>query len=209
MSRKHIKKRKYFKNKTHNIDYYGDGPVRTKFEYMAEGLLKEVGMSYRINQVFCFTCNNFYQYESMNYPERCVICGITFKGDSKGFCSRPDFILVQDESSSWIKPFDDLSKIGILRIDGGVHKGSKATRITDYHILNAYRERKIKVFIIENETFVKKTVKELREFFKEIKLMMENDALYQKYANSKHFEELTFCPDIQGKRYNKSIIRKS
>lgn len=201
------KRKSYYKNKLHNIDYYGDGPVRTKFEYTAESFLREAGIPFHLNQVFCFTCNDFYPYEARDMPRQCARCAIPFIGERKGNMSRPDFIL--DFNHVLEFPYggglrdNDLTKLGILRIDGEPHVFNKATRIADYWIRQAFNDRGIKVFIIRNETFFEKTVQELRDIFSEIKKMMSNNELYEKYVNSKHYQELTYCPDIQGGRRKK------
>lgn len=206
MKRKVSRKTKYFRQKMKPADYYGNCPIRTKYEYMAQGFLEEVGIPYHINQVFCFSCNKFYPFESFEMPSRCGLCNISFQGIDKGCISRPDFILDLDcyDEHNGILNF---KKIAVLRIDGAVHDRIKSTRISDYHILQSFRDRGIKVFIIRNETFVEKTVKELRDIFTDIKLMMENDALYEKYINTNEYIEMTYCPDIQGKRYNKKASR--
>lgn len=192
------RKQKYFKNKTNNQDYYGDAPIRTKYEYMAQGFLIEAGIPFLINQVFCFSCNKFYPFESREMPDKCAFCKISFKGIDKGCISRPDYILDFNIDNKI-----DLKKIGILRIDGAVHERIKATRISDYYIWQAFKDRGIKVFILKNETFLELTVKELRDMFAGIKVCMLSNDAYDRYTRSKEFEELTFCGDIhqRGKRY--------
>jgi hypothetical protein len=203
MSRKMKRKSKYFRNKMNCVDYYGDAAIRTKYEYMAESFLKEAGIPYHINQVFCFTCDKFYSFESREMPSQCALCKISFKGIEKGCISRPDFILDFSDFDSSVQIRNKRSRIGILRIDGAVHDRIKATRISDYHILQSFKERGIKVFIIKNEELAEKTIKEIREMFSNIKLMMEDDNLYDKYINSKEYKSKTFCPDIQMRRYNR------
>lgn len=195
------RKQKYFKNKMNNQDYYGDAPIRTKYEYMAQGFLIEAGIPFHINQVFCFSCNKFYSFESREMPDKCAFCKITFKGIDKGCISRPDYILDFNDGKI------DLKKIGILRIDGAVHDRIKATRISDYYIWQAFKERGIKVFIIRNETFLELTVKELREIFQGIKVCMLSNDAYDRYARSKEFEELTYCGDIQRGKKSSSKSR--
>ena len=187
-------------------DYYGDGAVRTKFEYLLQGFLEEASVPYLVNQVFCFSCDNFFPYENKDVPEHCPYCHVNFKGDIKGHLSRPDFIIMSWGNEPDYYPLRGVTPpkhIGIIRVDGAVHQAKKSTRISDYHILQAFKEREIKVFIIPNDMLLEKSVKELREFVQEIKLMMSDMDLYEKYTQSKSYEELTFCPDMQKGRYNK------
>jgi hypothetical protein len=184
-------------------DYYGDGAVRTKFEYLLQGFLEEASVPYLVNQIFCFSCDKFFPYENKDIPEHCHYCRVGFKskagnGGEKGHISRPDFILYTPKDG-----FYNPKEIGIIRVDGNVHYAKKSTRIADRHILNAFNERKIKVFIIPNAMLLEKSVKELREFVESIKLMMEDDDMYKKYTQSKSYEELTFCADLDIRRYNR------
>lgn len=198
-----IKKRgrKWSFRESLNADYYGSAAIRTKYEYLLQGFLEEASVPYLVNQVFCFTCNKFFPYEHHDIPEHCHYCGISFRGDIKGHISRPDFII--DHNSDFRPVSGDRSRIGIIRVDGAVHQAKKSTRISDYHILQAFRERGIKVFIIPNEMLLKKSVRELRKFVENIELMMRDEDLYEKYTRSKEYEELVFCPDIEKKNYNK------
>lgn len=178
-------------------DYYGNAPVRTKCEFLLEGFLREAKIPYLINQVFCFECDRFYTYESMDMPKRCHYCSVNFIKENiygeRGHLSRPDFLL----------DYDGKKKLGIIRVDGKVHDKIKATRIRDYHILNSFKERGIKIFIVKNEMLLKRTVKEIREFVIDIDEMMKDDSLYSKYEKSKGFKELVYCPDINVRRYNR------
>lgn len=137
-------------------------------------------------------------------PRRCAKCAIPFIGERKGNMSRPDFILDNNHvfNDGGLRD-NDLTKLGILRIDGEPHVFNKSTRIADYWILQGFKDRGIKVFIIRNETFFEKTVQELRDMFSEIKKMMSDNELYEEYINSKHYQELTYCPDIQGGKRKK------
>lgn len=181
-----------------NEDYFGSAAIRTKYEYLLEFFLREAQLPFFVNQVFCFKCNKFFPYEHRDIPEHCFYCEINFKRKSlntdRGHLSRPDFIINLNEEGY------DYKKIGIIRVDGAVHREKKATRISDYWILQDFKERGIKVFIIENEVLLKKTVAELRDLCQEIKLMMEDEDLYKKYTESKEYLELVFCPDIELKR---------
>lgn len=193
------KRRKYNFRNSMNEDYFGSAAIRTKYEYLLESFLREAGLPFFVNQVFCFKCNKFFPYEHRDIPEHCYYCEINFKRSSngdKGHLSRPDFILNLNEENTPT----DYKKIGIIRVDGAVHREKKATRISDYWILQSFKERGIKVFIIENEVLLKKTVAELRDLCNEIKLMMEDEDLYTKYTESKSYQELVFCPDIELRR---------
>lgn len=190
------RKRMSFRNKM-QADYYGNTAIRTKYEFLFQGFLDEAKIPYLVNQVFCFECNRFFPFENMGIPECCYYCRVSFKQPDKktgekGHLSRPDFLLNFNEY-----PLLSLKKLGVIRIDGAVHDLKKATRITDYHILNAFKELGIKVFIIKNETLLEKSVAEIKELATSIKLMMEDDDLYLKYTKSKEYEENTYCPDIQ------------
>ena len=200
-SKRRSKGRKYNFREKMIEDYYGNSAIRTKFEYLFEGFLKEAGLPYLVNQVFCFSCNKWFTYENREMPEGCYYCRINFKTKSRfdterGYISRPDFLINKNNKEDEF----DLSKISIIRIDGNVHT-VKSTSIRDYFILNDLLDLGVKVFVITNDELLSLTVAQIKSKVEAIKTMInDKDGLYRQYIKSKEFEEKTFCPFIELRR---------
>ena len=85
-----------------------ENSIRTRYEEIYESYCRLLGQPYVINAVWCFTCNNYWIYNSSstNMPKKCKICGIYFyspgikqvakitdDNPQLGHFCRPDFIL--------------------------------------------------------------------------------------------------------------------
>ena len=188
--------------------------IRTKYELVFESYLKLLGQPYLINQVFCFTCGNFYHYgEQQSCPKKCQVCQINFYrtgrkfDDDSGHLSRPDFILdfnndearlqyrkdVQYHRLDNIKLYQSeyLKKIGVVRIDGSIHD-KKRQKIKDYWQYMSFKEKGVKVFIIQNDDIDRMLAdngKELLEHCHLIGNCCIDEADYLKYCQNKDFLE--------------------
>ena len=67
--------KKYNFKQSMQADYYGSEAVRTKYEYLFEGFLREAGLPYLINQVFCFECDKFFHTSIVIYQNNVIIVG--------------------------------------------------------------------------------------------------------------------------------------
>ncbi len=183
-------------------DNYGTEAIRTQYEILFEMIFKKAGIPYLINQVFCFNCNKWFGWESRDLPDKCGFCQVNFKTVGKqerGYLCRPDFLVDLNKSREF-----NVKKLAVIRIDGQVHKFSKAVRIADYHILHSLLKLGVRVFIIKNEELAKNTLPEIQEMVQEIKEMIKDAKLYKKYIKSKRFQEISFCPDLQIRKYNRN-----
>ena len=195
--------------------------IRTKYELVFESYLKLLGQPYLINQVFCFTCGNFYYYgEQQSCPKKCQVCQINFYrtgrkfDDDSGHLSRPDFILdfnndearlqyrkdVQYHRLDNIKLYQSeyLKKIGVIRLDGSIHDKHKQM-IKDYWQLQGFKEKGVKVFIVRNEEIddllaIKDNGKSLLVLCKDIGDAIIDESLYNIYIQNKDFIERTKRP---------------
>lgn len=200
--------------------------IRTRYEFLFEKYLKALGAPFLINQVMCFRCGNFYQYtSSFEIPRCCTICKNSFHTKTKigskvltivprSYLSRPDFILDFNIRADRLKYAKDCMKgdlkaigeykkeyfarVSMIRIDGGVHM-RKYQRIKDYHQYQNYKEKGIKVFIVQNDELDEMI--ERRDEGKGILRLCDqimkatiNERLYERYCSSKDFQERVRCP---------------
>lgn len=218
--KKTIRKRNSFKK--NKFKAVIDGTLRTQYENIYESHLKLLGIPYHINTIFCFTCNNFYDYADVsNLPRKCMVCQVEFwrpdgKGnnENKGMLCRPDIIIDwnTDETKSMyrkhrqhhnledIKRYqaDYLKKIGILRVDGGIHE-KRRVKMRDYHQYQDFKERHIKVFIITNDDIDMLLDKQdngasLLKHCHLVSGAVLDDALYHEYCQDKDFKYRTSRP---------------
>lgn len=146
--------------------------IRTRYEEIYESYLRLLGQPYLINQIYCFSCGNFYQYQDiLKAPKKCQICQIIFhipgsKDGRVSYISRPDFILDFNNLEARLQYKHDcqyhrlkniklyqseyMKKVAIIRIDGSMHN-KQSQRIKDWHQYRDFCERGVKVFIITNE----------------------------------------------------------
>jgi hypothetical protein len=201
--------------------------IRTRYEFLFEKYLKALGTPFLINQVMCFRCGNFYQYtSSFEIPKYCAVCKNSFHtkarmvGDKtlnivpRSYLSRPDFILDFNNRTDRIRYSKDcqrgdllsisqyvkeyFSKVAMVRIDGGVHM-RKYQRIKDYHQYNNYKERGIKVFIVQNDELDEMVerrdeCKGILKLCDQIAKATVNERLYERYCSSPDFKERVNCP---------------
>lgn len=146
--------------------------IRTRYEEIYESYLRLLGQPYLINQIYCFDCGNFYQYQDiLKSPKKCQVCQTIFhKPGSKdgriSYLARPDFILDFNNPEARLQYKHDcnhhrlnniklyqsqyMQKVAVIRIDGSIHN-KQSQRIKDWHQYKNFCERGIKVFIVTND----------------------------------------------------------
>lgn len=201
--------------------------IRTTYEEIYESYCKLLGQTYHINMVWCFSCDNFYKFGSTtNMPKRCHICGVDFyspstsylKGNGNfrlGYFSRPDFVLDLNTTEMRAQYHNDviyqrldnimkyhakyMEKVGIVRIDGGVHNTHNQKK-KDYKQYTSFKDSGIKVFIVTNEDIdnlleVQDNGKSMLEKCKFIgDCVLDNDMYNNVYCKDKDFLERVTCP---------------
>lgn len=155
-------------------------------------MLKELGLKYEINQVYCFNCKGHYEFLYKKYPPFCGVTGHVIDGTSAGTYCKPDFIIRYGRGGK---------KLAVIEVNGGIHdifhqKKKFCNKISS--LLND----KIKVFIILNEQIDQFSKKELIETVKYWVRCMKSDKLYREYVNSNHFKEYSYLYMLPGFRYS-------
>jgi len=69
-----------------------NAPVRGDTEPTFQKYLDKLGICYKANAVFCFTCKDYFVHDAGNLPHKCYIGNHPFNGKGQ-FCI-PDFLLV-------------------------------------------------------------------------------------------------------------------
>jgi hypothetical protein len=194
--------------------------VRTFYERQYEAYCKLLGQPIVIDNVFCFTCGNFYWYgDNPAFPKKCQVCRVEFHTDGKkpAYMARPDFILDFNNSQARLQYQSDcmnhntpniklyrneyMKKVGVVRIDGGVHD-TKSQSIKDYKQWKNFCDQGIKLFIVKNEDIDlmleerKDNGKSMLELCRSIGECVIDEAEYIKYTKSPEFQERTRKPMV-------------
>lgn len=167
MGRVTPKRKKQQNKKSKNIVQQGN--IRTIYELKFESYLKLLDIPYYIDCIWCFKCSNFYYYGNNDYiPKVCMVCREKFYDEKEriAYFARPDFIFdfnIDDDrlkyrfdthhhKMSSIQTYKDnyFQKIGIVRIDGGVHDKHNV-RVKDYRHYQWFCEKNVKLFIVKND----------------------------------------------------------
>jgi hypothetical protein len=216
-----VTKKRVKKSKPQRRALNQEGSIRTTYEKIYESYCKLLGQPYLIDHVYCFNCNNFYWYgDSLSYPKKCQVCQVDFTGKDKKkineelHIARPDFIIDFNTNENRIKYKQDaqyhrlnnikkyqqeyLKKIGIIRIDGGVHNRYHVQK-RDYFQYLDFKERCVKVFIVKNDLIDelldrKDNGKSLLELVKNIGDAVIDEELYKRYTEDRDFKEYTKKP---------------
>jgi hypothetical protein len=198
----------------------GTDSVRTFYEKIYESYCKLLGQPYLIDNIYCFTCGNFYQYiDTVKTPKKCQVCNVVFhvphnKDGRTSYLSRPDFIIDFNNNEARLQYKYDtnhrrvdnirlyqseyVKKVGIIRIDGSIHN-KQSQRIKDYHQYINFRDHGLKVFIVKNEMIddllnKKDNGKSVLELCKSIGDCIIDEGEYIKYCRNKDFLEYTMKP---------------
>lgn len=201
--------------------------IRTSYEEIYESYCKLLGQFYHINTVWCFSCDNFYKFGSTtNMPKKCHVCGIDFYSPETkhkigrgvyrlGYFSRPDFVIDHNSEEMRAQYHSDvinqrldnimkyhtkyIEKVGIVRIDGGVHRLFNQQK-KDYKQYTSFKDSGIKVFIITNEDIdnlleIGDNGKSMLAKCKFIGDCVLDNKLYNEvYCQDKDFRERIVCP---------------
>lgn len=225
---KHIYRKK--KTKKGTKEMVCPTSVRTHHEEIFESYLKLLGQPYLINQIFCFGCKNFFQYnDNISPPRKCQVCSCGFtiaglynkkKTKEVNHIARPDFILdfnseeikarykhdTQHRSTEKIKEYQQeyAKKVGVVRIDGSIHQ-KKSQRIKDYWQYQSFKEAGIKVFIVQNFDIdellsVNDNGRALLRLCKYIGDCILSEEMYREYEKTGDFVERTCNPFRPGAR---------
>jgi hypothetical protein len=194
--------------------------VRTFYEKIFESYCKLLGQPYLIDNIFCFTCGNFYQYiDTVKTPKKCQVCNVVFhvphnKDGRTSYLARPDFVIDFNNNDARIQYKYDtnhrrvdninlyqkeyLKKVGIIRIDGSIHN-KQSQRVKDYWQYKNFREHGLKVFIVTNDDLdrllsIKDNGKSVLELCKSIGDAIIDEGEYLKYCMDLDFIERTTRP---------------
>lgn len=216
------KRRKFIKTRFKAVQ--NKDSVRTYYEEIWESYLRLLAQPFVINVVWCFTCNNYYDFTSKRdaMPKRCKICGVEFyspetkdKKKTLGYFCRPDFIMDFNKDTlrnhyrhhttkkdlELLKGYHDeyIKNLGIVRIDGGNHD-TYSQQKKDYKQYTNFKDSGIKVFIIRNED-IDNMLEETPNgdsLLKKAKFIGDcviDDMLYENvYCRDKDFQERTKKP---------------
>lgn len=216
------KKKRYQRTKFKAVQ--NPDSVRTYYEEIWESYLRLLAQPYVINTLWCFSCNNYYDFTSKRdvMPKKCRVCGVEFyspeskhKNKTLGYFCRPDFILdfnTQEDRNhyrhhTYIKNkalldqyHDKYTKnLGIVRIDGGQHTAYSQQK-KDYKQYRNFVEGGIKVFIVTNEDIDNMLIANpngdsLLRHAKFIADCVNDDSYYlNTYCKDKDFQERTKKP---------------
>ena len=193
--------------------------VRTFYEKQYEAYCRLLGQPVVIDHVFCFTCGNFYWYgDHPSFPKRCQVCHVDFTsyGTKPAYLARPDFIIdfnnvynrrqykrhcMQHDLQSINKYRTEyMKKVGVVRIDGGIHN-APIQRQKDYKQWLNFMEKGVKLFIVTNDDIDEMldkgdNGKGLLELCKAVGDAIIDEGEYMKYTQSPNFVERTRKPVV-------------
>ena len=217
MGRVTPKKKKQQNKRSKNIVQQGN--IRTIYELKFESYLKLLDIPYFVDCVFCFKCYNFYYFGNNDYiPKSCMVCREKFYDpiEKIAYFARPDFIFdfnsdddrlhyrydTQHHRMNSIDTYKEsyFKKIGIVRIDGGVHDKHNV-KVKDYRHYQWLCDRNIKLFVVKNDlidellTARKDNGKAMLELCHMIGNAVIDQEKYTDYCNNdKDFQESTRKP---------------
>lgn len=148
-------------------------------EYVVK-LFRELGITVRQRQIFCFLCRNFWESDNER-PEACPKCGEVYNNYAQ--YAKPDIVITETRLRPTCRGFPVHDSIhAVVRVgDENLHKKNKKHINHDYFQYRDFLEAGIKVFDVWNEELKVTPVWMVKCVLKFFQWCLLDDSMYRFY----------------------------